>query len=45
MLWHAGVEDGADYVLAISLEIYGFAESTSNDLAKKLVLHAIIQEN
>ena len=45
MSWHTGVEDGADYVLTIPLEIYRFAESARYNLAKELVLHAVVKEN
>lgn len=45
MPWHTSVEDGADYVLTISFEIYRFAESARYHLAKELVLHAVVQEN
>jgi hypothetical protein len=45
MSWHTGVENGADYVLAIPLEIYRFAESARYHFAKELVLHAVVQEN
>jgi hypothetical protein len=45
MLGQTSVEDRADYVLALSLEVDGFAQTASDYFAKKLVLYSIVKEN